>query len=237
MFGKTLLVGVALILLSSCSNSSQKAEVSKFLDPTNEDPYSASVFQVHVKSEKCGIQDHGSGFAATSKYIVTNAHVVAGASEIKVSSDFAPNEVDGKLVYFDPKRDISIIEVRTSRLKSLQIGSDLTQGEVVNAYGYTGGRILRVEESVSIRTVKWKAKDIFDEGEFDLEVNELKAHISTGDSGGALIDKNGLVRGIVFAKSSSVGERAYAMPASYVNEALKAVGTQVVISNTKCLPR
>lgn len=225
------------LILTGCSNAQQKNSISNFLGEQTSMPYESSMVRVKSTSDKCKLIEHGSGFVVKENLIATNAHVVAGATQVVVSSDFLNGEKSAIVVYFDPRKDLAILKVEDLKLQTLAIGGALEDNEEVSIYGFTSGKILRVEDSFINRSFTWAAKDIFGSEEFDLRVYELKAHISTGDSGGPLIDSAGQVRGVVFGKSSDKNEVAYAIQALEITEALKKVDTGVKVSNSRCLPK
>ena len=77
-------------------------------------PALASV--VKVSAAACGYTSSGTGFAVAGEYVVTNAHVVAGAirHSIRVTTD-AGKLYDAEAVLFDPELDVAVLHVRRSR--------------------------------------------------------------------------------------------------------------------------
>lgn len=155
-------------------------------------------------------------------YIVTNYHVVNGATEITISIDEEVN-IPAKIVSKDNASELAVISVLKSDLEAAGISQitvanfgdsdDLEIGESVIAIGNalgqgktaTGGMISAINKSISV------------DGK-TLNVIQLDAPINKGNSGGALVNYNGEVVGINTAKSGVATSEGvgYAIPSNAI---------------------
>jgi len=155
----------------------------------------------------------GSGFIVSPDgYIVTNNHVIANASEIKVTLDDG-TELPGKLVGADPKADLAVVKVDAkSPLPTLAWGDSdkLRLGDQVLAIGNPFG----IGTTVTAGIVSARGRDLHS-GPYD-DFIQIDAPINHGNSGGPLVDSDGKVVGINTAiyspNGGSVGV-GFAIPA------------------------
>lgn len=144
----------------------------------------------------------GSGVIITPDgYILTNNHVVDGASEVQVTLQNG-REMTAKVVGRDPKSDIAVVKVDAKDLPAIQIAdSDKVQvGDVVLAIGNPFG----VGQTVTSGIVS--ATDRGNVGIEDYEdFIQTDAAINPGNSGGALVDIDGRLIGINTAILSRSG--------------------------------
>ena len=151
----------------------------------------------------------GSGFVIAKDRIVTNAHVVAGVSEPVVE---IPGEgaFSGRVVYFDPSNDLAVISVSGVAAPPIPVGSTLPEGSEAVFDGYPlGGPFQSASASVE-RVAEVTLYDIYGNNPHPMEVYQLAAHVQSGNSGGPLLATNGVVVGVVFAKSTTVQNVGYA---------------------------
>ena len=75
--------------------------------------------------DKDELEGYGSGFVISSEgYIVTNAHVIKGASKVTVTlPDNDKQEIDAEVVGYDSTMDIAVLYIRKDGLKPLALGS------------------------------------------------------------------------------------------------------------------
>jgi Do/DeqQ family serine protease len=146
----------------------------------------------------------GSGVVVTSSgRILTNAHVVKDADDIKVTLHDG-NDYDAKVVGVDPKADLAVIQLKGTlpALKPLTFGdsSALRLGEVVLAIGDPFG----VGKSVTMGIVSAKGRGGMGIEEYE-DFIQTDAAINPGNSGGALVNLKGELIGINTAIASKSG--------------------------------
>jgi len=165
-------------------------------------------------------QSLGSGFIASADgHVVTNFHVVRGASEIVVRlADHSEHK--GRLVGSDPKTDIALLKIDdASSLATLPFGdSDRLQvGEPVMAIGNPFG----LEQTVTTGIVSAKERFI-GAGPYD-DFIQTDASINPGNSGGPLIDARGALIGInsaIFSQSGGSVGIGFAIPVNIAKDVL-----------------
>ena len=147
----------------------------------------------------------GSGFVINADgYVLTNNHVVDGASEIRVK--FADGrELSGTVVGRDPKTDLALLKVDAKGLPVVPLGDSarLEVGEPVMAVGNPFG----LEQTVTTGIVSATGR-VIGEGPYD-DFIQTDASINPGNSGGPLINARGEAVGvnaaIVSGNGGSVG--------------------------------
>ena len=142
-------------------------------------------------------QGSGSGIIFQDDgYIVTNQHVIDGASEISVILNTG-DEFTAKLVGQDTKTDLAVLKIDpgSTKLTAATLGDSTTVqvGETAVAIGNPMGQ----EFSGSVRTMN------IDNRTYNLL--QTDAAINSGNSGGALINQYGEVIGINSVKLSTTG--------------------------------
>ena len=146
----------------------------------------------------------GSGVIVTaSGRILTNAHVVKDAEDIKVTLHDG-NDYDVKVVGVDPKADLAVLQLKgpLPALKPLAFGdsSAMRLGDVVLAIGDPFG----VGKSVTMGIVSAKGRGGMGIEEYE-DFIQTDAAINPGNSGGALVNLKGELIGINTAIASKSG--------------------------------
>ncbi len=184
----------------------------------------------------------GSGVIMSSDgYIITNAHVVSGASKIKVTTS-NNKTYTAKLVGSYTKGDIAVLKIEATGLKAATFAdsSKIKQGQVTYAVGnpegtfansITSGIVSAVSRkiTISLSDDDSSSSDSDDNSWFSqytsgrsqsstttLNVIQTDAAVSPGNSGGGLFNANGDLIGIVNAKSSDSDSEGlgFAIPAN-----------------------
>ncbi len=160
----------------------------------------------------------------TKVYIVTNNHVIDGASTVTISIT-GEEQVSANLVGKDAQSDLAVISVLKTDLASAGINSVNTAvfsdsdqvdvGEYVLAIGNALGQGKTVTQGI----ISAQNKEINIDGK-KFTVLQTDAAINPGNSGGALVNSEGKVLGINTAKlaSSDIEGTGYAIPASIVKD-------------------
>jgi serine protease Do len=146
----------------------------------------------------------GSGFIyRPDGYIVTNNHVVEGATSIKVSLKDGKT-FDAKVVGRDADTDIAVVKINVSDLPAATLGisSDLVVGELAVACGSPEG----FESSVTSGIISALNRNVSGgQGAPLINVIQTDAAINPGNSGGPLVNSFGDVIGIDTAIVSQSG--------------------------------
>jgi serine protease Do len=182
-------------------------------------------FGIPQESQPHAVRSLGSGFIVNANgYIVTNNHVVDGATEIRVKMDDG-RELAGKVVGRDPKTDLALLKVEATGLPVIPFGdsSALQVGEAVMAIGNPFG----LEQTVTTGIVSATGR-VIGQGPYD-DFIQTDASINPGNSGGPLINSRGQVVGInnaIFSQSGGSVGIGFAIPINQV----KPVVTQLAAS-------
>jgi len=135
----------------------------------------------------------GSGVIVSSDgTILTNNHVIDGASDIKVQlSD--KREFTAKLVGADPKTDVAVLRIEAKNLPTLPLGDSakLQVGDVVFAIGDPFG----IGETATMGIVSATGRGGLGIENYE-DFIQTDAAINPGNSGGAMIDLHGYLVGI-----------------------------------------
>ena len=166
----------------------------------------------------------GSGFILSPDgYVMTNAHVVDGASEVIVTlAD--KREFKAKIIGADKRTDVAVVKIDAKDLPAVKIGNanKLKVGEWVMAIGSPFG----LENTVTAGIVSAKQRDT---GDY-LPFIQTDVAINPGNSGGPLLNMNGEVVGInsqIYSRSGGFMGISFAIPideAVRVSDQLRATG-------------
>ncbi len=180
------------------------------LDLTTQTMVEASV--VEVSATTCGVLSDGSGFSVGDGNVVTNAHVIAGASAVSVVDN------DGvvrpaTVTVLDAQRDLALLNVEGYRAAALSYGvPDL--GEEVGVFGHPIGGALRVAPAGVREMLDSVGRDIYDGKRTKRPVLVLSGKLEPGDSGAAVVARSGRLVGVAFAVAPDRASTAYALPVS-----------------------
>jgi len=171
-------------------------------------------------------QGMGSGFIVSSDgYIVTNAHVVDGATEVTVKLTDR-REFTAKVVGTDKRTDIALIKIDAKNLPALDLAAkpDVRRGEWVIAIGSPFG----FENSVSAGVVSGVHRAL-PNGQM-VPFIQTDVAVNPGNSGGPLLNTSGQVVGVnsqIYSRSGGYMGLSFAIPADVaarVADQLKAHG-------------
>ena len=142
----------------------------------------------------------GSGFVMSADgYIITNHHVIDGATKITVSFEDG-TEYTARLIGSDSSCDIALIKVEATDLQPVIMGSSrkLAVGDQVVAIGNALGEL---SFSLTVGYVSGIDRDVNTDGSV-MNMLQTDAAINSGNSGGPLFNARGEVIGINTAKYS-----------------------------------
>ncbi len=165
----------------------------------------------------------GTGFIIHRKgYILTNEHVIHGASMIQVRLHGYQHAFRAKVVWADYRRDLAVIQIDPPEpVKPIPLGSSKRTriGEWVMAVGNPFGLGLTYTAGI----VSGKNRSIRSEGRVYRKVIQTDAAINPGNSGGPLINLSGEVIGmntIVIYPSQSIG---FAIPVEEIKPLIQKI--------------
>ncbi len=166
---------------------------------------------VKVMGEACGLIQEGSAFVVAPGLVATNAHVVAGVERPQVV-DISGNIHDAVPVLFDPELDVAVLRVPGLRRPVLNLDpTTVGRGTPGAALGFPGGGPLSVQPAGVRAGFAATGLDIYGRSNIVRQVYELDATIRPGNSGGPLVESDGEVIGVVFARSTTDDRVGYAL--------------------------
>jgi len=168
----------------------------------------------------------GSGIIVTKEgHILTNSHVVRGATEVTVKLG-DKREFAAKVVGTDPKTDLAILKIDGENLPYAELGdSDKIQvGEWVLAIGNPFG----LEQTVTAGIISAKGRANVGIADYE-DFIQTDAAINPGNSGGPLVSMEGKVIGVNSAMVSRTGGYlgiGFAIPSNMAKAVMKALVSQ-----------
>ena len=155
----------------------------------------------HPSIEGQGTVEQGTGSGVIidkAGYIVTNNHVVQGASEIMVTLADG-REVPGKIVGTDVQTDLAVVKIEEKNLTVASFGNsdNLKVGQLAIAIGNPLGQEFAGTVTTGIISALNRTITM---GEQEYKLIQTDAAINPGNSGGALVDAAGQLIGINSAK-------------------------------------
>lgn len=165
----------------------------------------------------------GSGVIVNSNgYVLTNNHVIEGASEIQIVLDDG-RSMPARVVGTDPETDVAVLQSAGDKLPVATLGaSDTLQvGDVVLAIGNPFG----VGQTVTFGIVSATGRNELGITDFENFI-QTDAAINPGNSGGALINTLGEVVAIntaIFSQSGGSHGIGFAIPIQLATEVLKQI--------------
>ncbi len=165
----------------------------------------------------------GSGvIVSPDGYIVTNNHVVEGATEVLVYRA-SGEEYTAQLVGTDPETDVAVLKIKGEDFPAVQFGdSDSAQiGDVVLAVGNPFG----IGQTVTMGIISAKGRANVGIAEYE-DFIQTDAAINPGNSGGALVDIQGNLIGVntaIFSRSGGYQGIGFAIPSNMARTVLEAI--------------
>jgi serine protease Do len=192
-------------LVNTSNTTAEKGDLAAVVESTQN-----SVVEITTKNvttnqfmQQYVTEGAGSGVIITEDgYIITNHHVINGASEVTVRMKDG-TEYPAKIIGSDQESDIAVIKVEASGLKAAVLGdsSKLAVGETCLAIGNPLGEL---GGTVTEGIISALDREIAIDGQ-TMTLLQTSAAINPGNSGGGLFNAKGELIGIVNAKTSASG--------------------------------
>jgi len=158
----------------------------------------------------------GSGVIIDSRgYILTNYHVIAGATDIRVTMfGYQNNVYAARVVKTDIERDLAVLKIDADRLlPTATLGSSamMEVGDIALAIGSPYG----LEQTVTLGIISDDKRTLAIDGRVYEDMIQTDAAINKGNSGGPLVNINGEVIGIntaIYAPTGVFNGLGFAIP-------------------------
>ncbi len=165
----------------------------------------------------------GSGFFIDPRgYFVTNYHVISsevdptyeGYSRLFIKLQDADTRIPAKVIGWDPVLDLALVKTEVTPASVFRLGSsgDLSVGTRIYAMGSPAG----LEKTMTAGIVSAQNRRFISL----CDVLQIDAPINHGNSGGPIVDENGLVQAVVFAGIEQYEGLNFAIPVQYLKAIL-----------------
>ena len=231
-----------LVYLSSeCGYSeaislANELQIKKF--PNMMDGHNTKLFEIKDDNAIRSKVWTGTGFALKKGYIMSNYHVVEGASKIQVyglGGDFI-KACDATIVGIDKSNDLALLKLSgnlPTNLNNIPYGFRTTiadVGEDVYALGYP--LLATMGEEVKLTNGIVSSKTGYDG---DVSQYQISVPVQPGNSGGPLIDKNGNIVGVICAKHTGAENVTYAIKTSQVKILIESISDLSLMNTVNTL--
>lgn len=171
---------------------------------------SASVLRITTSAPNCSASSSGSGFVIGEGLVMTNAHVVAGSSEVVVE---ARSELprSARVVYFDPGADIAVLAAPGLRASALPFSATPEPGETVFFQGHPYGGPFVSRSAAVLSAGPVSAVDIYGSAAVSRSTVRIAGTVEPGNSGGPLLTADGALAGMIFARSDATPNVGFAL--------------------------
>lgn len=167
---------------------------------------------VRIRNVGCGSLSTGSGFAIDATTLITNKHVVADSAELQVST-YDGHDIDVSAASTAAIADLALVRTEAELPSYPELApTDPQRGDHVTVVGYPQGGELTVTSGQVIGTTT----DPLNENLGEVLVTD--APVEPGSSGSAVLDDEGRVVGVVYAKNAS--GQSYIVPVSTLTAVL-----------------
>jgi S1-C subfamily serine protease len=195
-----------------------------------------SIVKVTTDSPACGTAQEGTGWVLERGRVVTNAHVVAGAERLRVQTPDGGTYA-ARLVVFDPDRDLAVLRVDGLPAPPLRLGTDVGADTSAVVAGYPLDGPYAVVPARVRGVLEARGRDIYGQDAVLREIYSLYTRVQPGNSGGPLLDQQGRVVGVVFAKSLEDDNTGYALTLAEAKPVLDEAGAGAEVPSGACLAR
>jgi S1-C subfamily serine protease len=168
-----------------------------FEGPTTNDGFTPQQHTaVRLRVADCQGWGNGSGFILNENQIITNKHVIDGATHIEVTT-YDGRDFVATASQVAPLADLAIVTLDTTFTDIVELSDrTLAVGDPVTIVGYPEGQALEVEDGFFVTT---ELDDVGDTGEY---VDIFNAHTLPGNSGSAVFDEDGKVVSILYSSDT-----------------------------------
>ena len=186
-------------------------------------------FDENQRSPERRAPSSGSGFIlSTDGYIMTNHHVVNGASKILILTN-DKSSYEAKLIGSDKRSDLALLKIDADNLPTVKIasGDNVKLGEWVLAIGSPFG----FNQTVTAGIVSGKQRKLA--GDNYVPYIQTDVAINPGNSGGPLFNLSGEVIGVnaqIYSRTGGFMGVSFAIPSDTVNDVYYQLKTKGKVS-------
>jgi S1-C subfamily serine protease len=191
------------------------------------------VLKVQGTAMSCDRSIEGSGFVYAPDHVLTNAHVVAGVNQGPTVTTSGGRTYQAKVVLYDPQVDIAVLYVPGLDLTPLHFNYQGQAGASAVVAGYPLNRGFTQDAARIGGTQNAVGPDIYQTGQVNRQIFEIRANVEPGNSGGPLLSPSGTVYGVVFAAAVDASNTGFALTANEVSADARAGANQTFPTSTQ----
>jgi S1-C subfamily serine protease len=191
------------------------------------------VLKVDGTALSCDRSIEGSGFVYAPQHVMTNAHVVAGVTQGQMVTTPSGQTYRAQVVLYDPQVDIAVLYVPGLNLAPLQFSEQAQPGSSAVVAGYPLDQSFTARPARIGGTQNAVGPDIYQTGQVNRQIFEIRAQVEPGNSGGPLLSPSGSVYGVVFAAAVDTSDTGFALTAAEVPADARDGATQTYPTSTQ----
>lgn len=213
--------GAGVVLIASGAGKEQREPRSLLDGDVDRLSSGLQTSVVSVGGKACSYVATGSGFFVSHDLVVTNAHVVAGMKEPEVFTN-SDSSFSAKAVAFDPDNDVAILKIDSpDRIPVPLADYEPPVGEGIVALGFPEAGPYHASPGTVTMVLNAQGESIYGQTTSRQKHIVLDIQVRPGNSGGPVVDRDGVVVGIVTAKSVISKTNGIAVPASTIRRDLE----------------
>ncbi|AZI57149.1 serine protease [Nakamurella antarctica] len=180
-----------------------------------------SVLKIRSNAPTCGKLLSGSGFVIGPERVLTNAHVVGGATRTVVETP--EGILEATVVSYDADRDLAVLYVPGLTAPALKFSTEgVNSADDAIVIGYPGGGPYTASPARVRSEFDLRGPNIYGTSTVERNVYILRAQVRPGNSGGPLLDPAGDVIGVVFGSAIDDSETGFALTVDEVSSTVAA---------------
>jgi S1-C subfamily serine protease len=191
------------------------------------------ILKVQGTASGCDRSIEGSGFVYAPHHVLTNAHVVAGVTQGPVVSTPDGTTHHASVVFYDPQVDVAVLYVPDLTMAPLRFAGQAQNGANAIVAGYPLDHPFTAAPARIGGTQRAVGPDIYQTGQVDRQIYEIRATVEPGNSGGPLLSPAGTVYGVVFAAAVGTSDTGFALTSAEVASDSNAGAQQTVPVSTQ----
>ncbi len=224
---------VFVSIMSACSNAPVAQDEPQIGPAFSVEIPQAALFSMDVIAQThgstasiwglgCARAQRGSGFFLEDGLLVTNAHVVVGVDQPKVTVGGETETQVATVVAFDPVSDLALLQIPNPPPSGLAL-REAQDGQLVALVGFDIKGEAQWRPGRIVQHVRATGNDIYGQEATGRDALQVAINIDQGHSGSALINENGEVSGVVFSSTVGVEAAGYAVQITELRNLLAAL--------------
>ncbi|MFD5316878.1 MarP family serine protease [Streptomyces sp. NPDC127098] len=207
-------------------NPFENAPTAEVPEPSGDNVTQAAVAAAQNSTVKIAASSgltgqEGSGWVFADQRVLTNAHVVDGASAVSVQIGGVGPDLPATVVLSDPDVDVAVLDVPGLTAPTLTLADDAGSGDPAVVAGYPENGGLDVRAATVAGRTNAQGQDIHGESVVVRDIYTIRGLVRPGNSGGPLLTTDGQVYGMVFARSVTDSDTGYVLTADQIRPYLQ----------------